>query len=49
VWPRQGYYALDPQAIAKYPPADITIERIGDLANYGLPSLLGASEGRPQH
>jgi hypothetical protein len=33
VWPRQGHYALDPQAIAMYPPADITIERIGDLVN----------------
>jgi FMN phosphatase YigB (HAD superfamily) len=42
VWPRQGHYALDPQAIASYPPADLTIERIGDLVNYGLPALLGA-------
>jgi FMN phosphatase YigB (HAD superfamily) len=42
VWPRQGHYALDPQAIAKYPPADLTIERIGDLVNYDLPALLGA-------
>jgi FMN phosphatase YigB (HAD superfamily) len=42
VWPRQGHYALDPQTIATYPPADITIERIGDLVNYGLPALLGA-------
>jgi hypothetical protein len=41
VWPRQGHYALDPQAIAAYPPADITLERIGDLLNYGLPALLG--------
>jgi len=42
VWPRQGHYALDPQAIAGYPPADLTIGRIGDLINYGLPALLGA-------
>jgi FMN phosphatase YigB (HAD superfamily) len=42
VWPRQGHYALDPQALATYPPADLTIERIGDLVNYGLPSVLGA-------
>jgi len=39
VWPRQGHYALDPKAIATYPPADLTIERIGDLVNYGLPAL----------
>lgn len=40
VWPRQGHYALDSNAIANYPPADITIERISDLANYDLPMLL---------
>src|SRR5216117_247788 len=40
VWPRQGQYALDPQAIAAYPPADLTLERIGDLLNYALPALL---------
>lgn len=47
VWPRQGHYALDPEATATYPPADLTIERIGDLINYDLPALLGASEDRP--
>lgn len=31
VFPRQGHYALDVAAIANYPPADIAIERIGDL------------------
>src|SRR2546422_3987103 len=40
VWPRQGHYALDPQAIAAYLPADLTLERIGDLLNYALPALL---------
>ena len=39
VWPRQGHYALDPKTIATYPPADLTIERIGDLVNYDLPAL----------
>jgi len=42
VFPHQGHYALDSKAIATYPPADLTIERIGDLVNYGLPALLGA-------
>lgn len=41
VFPRQGHYALDPANIAAYPPADITLEHIGDLVNYDLPSLLG--------
>jgi FMN phosphatase YigB (HAD superfamily) len=44
VFPRQGHYALDPKAIATYPPADFTIERIGDLVNYDLPTLLGTRE-----
>ena len=33
VFPRQGHYALDADAVAKYPAADITVERIGDLLN----------------
>ena len=44
VFPRQGHYALDSKAIATYPPADLTIERIGDLVNYGLPALLSAAK-----
>jgi FMN phosphatase YigB (HAD superfamily) len=33
VFPRQGHYALDEKEIAKYPAADHTIDRIGDLLN----------------
>jgi FMN phosphatase YigB (HAD superfamily) len=44
VWPRQGHYALDLQAIVTYPPADITLERIGDLVNYDLTALLGGAK-----
>jgi hypothetical protein len=40
VFPRQGHYALDAKAIAAYPSADITVERIGDLINYSLADLL---------
>ena len=43
VFPRQGHYAHDPQILADYPPADISIERIGDLLNYDLPKLAGRS------
>jgi FMN phosphatase YigB (HAD superfamily) len=42
VFPRQGHYALDPKVIASYSPADITLERIGDLVKYDLPALVGA-------
>ena len=31
IFVRQGHYALDEQVISAYPPADLTIERIGDL------------------
>jgi len=48
VFPRQGHYALDAKAIAAYPPADITVERIGDLVNYDLPALLGVAEAGGQ-
>jgi hypothetical protein len=43
VFPHQGHYALDPTNDAAYPPAEIRIERIGDLVNYDLPALLTAS------
>jgi FMN phosphatase YigB (HAD superfamily) len=31
VFPKQGHYANDTKALAAFPPADVTIERIGDL------------------
>lgn len=40
VFLRQGHYAHDAQEVAKYPPADVTVERIGDLLNLELPDLL---------
>jgi FMN phosphatase YigB (HAD superfamily) len=40
VFPRQGHYAFDTKEIAKYPPPDITVERIGDLLEYDLPAFL---------
>jgi FMN phosphatase YigB (HAD superfamily) len=45
VFPRQGHYARDPSALAGHRPADVTVERIGDLLGYDLPALLAA--GRP--
>jgi FMN phosphatase YigB (HAD superfamily) len=40
VFPRQGRYAADVAAVAAYPPADITIERIGDLPQHDLAEFL---------
>ena len=33
VFVRQGHYARDPAVLRDYPPADVTIERIGDLTH----------------
>jgi len=49
VWLRQGHYALDPKAVAAYPPADLTLERIGDLTDCGLPALSGGFEAGHAH
>ena len=43
VFPRQGHYAFDEKEIAKHPPADITIERIGDLLNFEIEQLVESS------
>jgi FMN phosphatase YigB (HAD superfamily) len=43
VFVRQGHYALDAQEISKYPQADVTVERIGDLLNLDLTKLLDRS------
>src|SRR6478735_4515616 len=49
VFPRQGQYAHDAKVISALPPADVTIERIGDLLDYDLarlstpPRTLGSS------
>ncbi|HMD54148.1 MAG TPA: HAD family hydrolase, partial [Phycisphaerae bacterium] len=40
VFPRQGEFALDPQVLAFYPAADISVGRISDLLSYDLPDLL---------
>ncbi len=39
VFPRQGHYANDIDEVAKYPPADVTVERIGDLLDHDLAAL----------
>jgi hypothetical protein len=37
VFPRQGQYALDAKS---YAPADLTVERIGELLTHDLPDFL---------
>ena len=40
VFPKQGHYALDPKALAEYPPADIDLGKIGDLVKCDLAVFL---------
>jgi FMN phosphatase YigB (HAD superfamily) len=42
VFPRQGQYAHDAKVIGALPPADLTVERIGDLLDHDL-ARLGAT------
>ena len=44
VFPRQGQYAHDQKTIAECPPADVTVERIGDLLNIDLSALLAGQQ-----
>jgi hypothetical protein len=41
VFARQGHYALDRAILAAYPPADLAIEAIGELAHCESTILLG--------
>ncbi len=40
VFPKQGHYAFDSNALAEYPPADIELAKIADLLTYDLPAFL---------
>ncbi len=44
VFPRQGHYATDPEVLKVYPPADISIDRIGELVEYDLPAIIRAGQ-----
>ncbi len=46
IFPRQGHYALDVAAMAAYPPADITVERIGDLLQTDIRDIRARQELR---
>jgi len=46
VFPRQGHYALDPAVVGKYPAADITVGRIGELLGYDREKFLSAARPR---
>lgn len=39
VFPRQGHYAHDPDVLSRYPPADISVERIADLMDIDFSTI----------
>lgn len=43
VFVRQGHYAADPAILKAYPPADLAIDAIGELAHYDERMLLDAA------
>ena len=43
VFPKQGHYAFDPEALAEYPPADIELAKIADLLTFDLSAFLKKS------
>jgi len=45
IFPRQGHYALDAREVAAYPPADVTLESIAELAHLPAATLCGARPG----
>ncbi len=42
VFPRQGHYATDERIVGAFPPADLTVETIGELLGDDLAGLLAA-------
>ena len=46
VFPRQGHYAHDPKALAGYPAADISVDRIGDLLKFSLEKFASCENTR---
>jgi FMN phosphatase YigB (HAD superfamily) len=47
VFVRQGHYAYDAATVAKYPPADVNLDRIGNLLDCDLSSLSCGASLRP--
>ncbi len=42
VFVRQGHYANDARTVASYPPADVSLGRIGELLDYEVETLIDA-------
>jgi len=47
IFVRQGHYALDPREVAAWPPAELTLEAIGELQRCDTVWLSGTARGQP--
>lgn len=47
IFVRQGHYALDPRELAAWPPAELTLEAIGELQQCDTAWLSGTARGQP--
>jgi FMN phosphatase YigB (HAD superfamily) len=45
VFPKQGHYANDPKLVAEFPPADVSVERIGALLGLERSRLVAGGGG----
>jgi FMN phosphatase YigB (HAD superfamily) len=48
IFPRQGHYAYDPAILAAEPPADISVEHIGDILRLDPEELTSRPGARPR-
>jgi FMN phosphatase YigB (HAD superfamily) len=48
VQPLQGHYAMDPKLQIQYPPADITVNEIGDLIAFDLGQLIAEAQRKAE-
>jgi hypothetical protein len=46
IFVKQGHYATDPNILAAYPPADISLKQIRDLLHYEMDTFLGVAGKR---
>lgn len=44
VFPKQGHYAVDKNEVAKYPAADVMVDKIGDMLTLEIEKLIGKHE-----
>jgi len=47
IFPRQGHYATEAEALHEFPAADLTVDHVRDLLNYNREQVLGFAASSP--